>query len=401
MSQNNTNSPYTRLGYGETSDFASSAIKSMGGAAIANRSESAINYLNPASFSSIDSMTFKLDFGGFGKISRFTDNNGLGRSSNGNFEYVCMHFPLFKNIAFSAGMLPYSVLGYKLTTKDTLVDNFKLPNDSSIESKYPYSAYYSGKGGINQVYTGFSAKLFNHLSIGVNAYYMFGSINHASELYFKSQDLYNSNHIQQITNQNFRFRYGVQYFTTFASKHSICIGAIYENKASMNATVYNSYKSDVKGDTLISKNGFELPQTFGMGLTYSLDNKLTFSTDYTLLQWSNAQFFGKTDSLRNQSKIGFGTEFIPNFKSRYYFNRIRYRVGISITDPYYTINGNIPPKNYSITLGFGFPFRNTKSMVNTCFEYGKIGSVNLLQEDYFKFSISIVTNEFWFFKRKL
>jgi len=40
-------------------------------------------------------------------------------------------------------------------------------------------------------------------------------------------------------------------------------------------------------------------------------------------------------------------------------------------------------------------------MLNLGVEYGKIGSADLLSEDYFKLTLNIVFNEHWFFKRKL
>jgi len=40
-------------------------------------------------------------------------------------------------------------------------------------------------------------------------------------------------------------------------------------------------------------------------------------------------------------------------------------------------------------------------MLNASIEYGKIGSADLLQEDYLKLTLNIVFNEHWFFKRKL
>ena len=57
-SQNNTNSPYTRFGYGELTEGSATELRGMGGVGFANRSKNTINVLNPASYTSVDSLTF-------------------------------------------------------------------------------------------------------------------------------------------------------------------------------------------------------------------------------------------------------------------------------------------------------------------------------------------------------
>ena len=61
--QNNTNSPYTRFGYGELADRSFGAGRAMGGVGYGLRSSKQINPLNPASYSCMDSLTFLFDFG--------------------------------------------------------------------------------------------------------------------------------------------------------------------------------------------------------------------------------------------------------------------------------------------------------------------------------------------------
>lgn len=61
MAQNNTNSPYTRYGYGHLSDQGSSNSKAMGGVAYGLRDGSQVNFANPASYTAVDSLTFIFD----------------------------------------------------------------------------------------------------------------------------------------------------------------------------------------------------------------------------------------------------------------------------------------------------------------------------------------------------
>ena len=59
----NTMSPYSKYGYGMLSDNASASQRAMGGVGYAMSSGRQINVMNPASYASIDSLTFLFDMG--------------------------------------------------------------------------------------------------------------------------------------------------------------------------------------------------------------------------------------------------------------------------------------------------------------------------------------------------
>ena len=61
--QNSTMTPYSRYGYGQLSDNASSMQRSMGGVGYAMNSGRQINVMNPASYAMMDSLTFLFDMG--------------------------------------------------------------------------------------------------------------------------------------------------------------------------------------------------------------------------------------------------------------------------------------------------------------------------------------------------
>ena len=61
VAQNNTNSPYTRYGYGQLSEQGSSNSRAMGGIAYGLRDKYQTNFANPASYTAVDSLTFIFD----------------------------------------------------------------------------------------------------------------------------------------------------------------------------------------------------------------------------------------------------------------------------------------------------------------------------------------------------
>ena len=100
----------------------------------------------------------------------------------------------------------------------------------------------------------------------------------------------------------------------------------------------------------------ELPNVFGAGFTYNYDKRLTIGADYSLQQWSKAEFgvntsddamrddFNETYAYCDRHKISVGAEYIPNLIGRSYLSHIKYRLGAYYTTPYYKIDGK---KGYS------------------------------------------------------
>lgn len=393
--QNNTNSPYTRFGYGELVDTYSAEQRSMGGTAIAGRNSLGINAVNPASYTSVDSLTFMFDVGFSGLVSRFSDPAGINSKFTSNLEYLSLQFPLGKSLAFSAGLLPYSFSGYSFYRADSIP--VYEPLDPS--KKAYFSQVYAGNGGISQVYAGLSFKFLDHFALGVNTYYMFGEVNNSRTNSFSS-DASKSEQINGIQVGSYRFRYGLQYFRQFAKKHDVKLGLIFENKSVLSGTS-TQINSGVPTDTITFDNAFDMPLMYGAGLQYTFDEKLTLAIDYVQQQWADARYYTKTDSLSNRTRWSVGAEYIPDIRGRSYFNRVRYRAGFTTSDPYYKIAGNQQPRNFGISFGVGLPLRTSNTLINAAVEYGKVGERSLFREDYFKITLNTTFSENWFFKRKL
>ena len=396
-SQNNTNSPYTRFGYGDISDTNNGEQRAMGGVSIGSRLNSSINTVNPASYSTVDSMTFMFDIGAAGLVSRFSESTGSVTRYNANLEYLTLQFPLTKWLGYSAGMLPYSFAGYKFSSSGNAYIN-----DISKVDTIPYTTSYLGDGGFSQAYMGLSANLFNHVSLGVNAYYMFGTINNYRDLTFgtTSSGFTSTTEYKTLKANNFRFRFGAQFYNTFDKKHDLTLGLIYEQKAKLNGSFAKS-TIGVLSDTIPNDSAFQTPTIFGIGLYYVYDKKLSIGIDYSLQQWKDAMYFGKTNSLNNRSKLAIGVEYIPNPKGRKYSDRVHFRAGYNMSDSYFSVNGQTLPKNYGLSFGLGLPLHNSNTILNASFEYGKIGTLSILNEDYYKLTFNFTFNEHWFFKRKL
>lgn len=400
VAQNNTNSPYTRFGYGKLVDASFGRTGAMGGIGIGFRSKSTINPANPAAYSEIDSTSFLFEVGFSGLLTNFSSNQGRYRAFTANIDYFAMQFPVTRWMGMSVGLIPYSFSGYNFGTKDSL---YIPSNNDSVLTKN--SQIFSGTGGISQVYLGMSFELFKRLSLGVNGYYMFGSVNDNRALYTTFSDNRNAYQIYSTSNlkvNGLNLRLGLQYYQPLRqNKDRLIIGAVYEFQHRLGST----YTITTQGvDTVIDtlSNAFQLPNTYGLGFSYNIENRWNIGLDAQFQQFSKSKFNNKTDVFSDRIRLAAGLEFVNRPQGQKYIDRMMWRFGGSFSQSYAKVN-NHKINEYSITMGFGFPFRFIKSMLNVNFEYGGLGTRrnNLIKEDYFKMAINFTINETWFVKPKI
>ncbi len=398
--QNNTNSPYTRFGYGKLADTGFARTSSMGGIGIGFRQNNNINHLNPAAYSAIDTTSFMFEIGFSGLLSRYASSSGSAQKATGNIDYFAMQFPIKKGIGVSLGITPYAFTGYSFNTEDSVL----IPSTTGNVYLHNHQ-YFVGSGGISQVYLGTSIDIARRLSLGVNGYYMFGNTIHyrsSGQSFTDGRTSYNvsSSTILKVNALNARF--GVQYHQTLRdNRDAITIGAIYEFKHNL-ASQYRieSFGVDTILDTL--SNVFQLPDVYGLGFTYSLDNRILFGAEVQYLRFSQILFQNTTNNLNDRLKISAGAELTNRAGSNRYIDRMAWRAGVSYATSYAKVNGK-SMNEYAVTFGMGFPFRTNKSMINILLEYGGVGTkrYNMIKENYFKIGINFTLNDNWFYKVKL
>ena len=142
--QSGTNSPYSQYGLGIQSDQTSGFNRGMGGLGLGFRDGGQVNFINPASYSGVDSLAFIFDVGMSGQITNFKENGVKKNAKNADFEYAVAAFRLLKHVGMSFGIVPLTNVGYKYVTAEEL-------NDSRTTF---YQNFYTGSGGLNQVYVG-------------------------------------------------------------------------------------------------------------------------------------------------------------------------------------------------------------------------------------------------------
>ena len=397
--QNGTNSPYTRYGYGILADKAFISQRGMGGIGYGLRNSQMINPMNPASFSSVDSMTFMFDLGLSAQISWFKDALNNERKINGNLEYLALQFPLARKLGIGVGFEPISYVGYNY------MDTARL----SVESELVQ--YVSrGRGGLSRVYGALSYEFLDRFSFGVKLSYLFGDITRSNLVTFSSTNNYNTTWMDTLRTYGLLYDFGLQYRHPVGKFKSVTVGAVYSPKTSFGAKVMTGIvRSDPSSGAIMdSKNTssidsiFESPETYGLGFTYNQLGKFTVGADVLYQKWAEAKYYDQTNAFYNSLKLNVGGEFIPNRTGNNLLGRLRYRAGLHHAGSYLKVK-NSKYNEYGVNLGLGIPMLDRRSFLNLAFEYSLIRPElsTLIDEQYFKVSLSYTFNELWFFKRKV
>lgn len=390
FAQNNTNSPYTRYGFGDINNTNAGQLKAMGGVFTAVRTPYAINSGNPASYTAVDSLTFMFDIGAAMQVTYLSTEMAKTNKVNGNLDYITLLFPIGRYVAFSAGLTPYSSVGYDYHMRDSIIQ----PGNTSATC---YTQSFEGKGGINQVYVGVAGEIVKHLSIGANVYYMWGDITHNRTLKFDNSSYYTSNLNTKFHISDVRFRFGLQGYHTFKQRHTLTIGLAYEFKSDISGKV--SRIEATTADTIPTSTGdFDYPALYSVGVAYEFDKRLLVTADFTLHQWNKAKYYNRTDSLQNVERYSIGINYRHNPMSKRYIDRMQWRLGAYMQNNYIKLDD---ASNFGITFGIGLPLRNSNSMINLTAEWNRRGDKFRLQEDNFKFTLNANFAEHWFFKRKI
>ncbi len=420
-----SNSPYGRYGYGLLVNPSVGASESMGGISYGLRRSQHVNPGNPASYSKLDSLTFIFDFGVSGHYSGLNDGTNKQGFYNGNLDYAAIQFPLFWKMGGSIGLLPYSKAGYNFGTGRSL-------------SNIQYEEMYRGTGGLSQIYAGVAWEPLKYLSLGANLSYLFGNFSHSSVVVPRStvSSALVGETTQMFSIRDFKYDIGVQLTYPISRFKSVTLGLVYSPELNMHADVNPSeklYVSDpyqnpwqspaqvLTTDTLRNAD-FDLPHTFGLGLTYQTTNLLV-GIDGTYEGWKGMAYPNKLDELtmeerfNNVFRINTGFEYVADPYNPNFFKRVRFRGGLSYGNSYVNVSVFNPAKSnerigigsfkeLGVNVGLGLPMHDLRtghvSMVNIGFGYSRHqpDSDHMIKQDMFKISVSMSFNEFWFFKRQ-
>ena len=397
--QNVSNTPYSQFGLGQLQRNASSLNLGMGGISNGLRLENAINTQNPASYSALQYTTFEV--GAFANFLELKNNSASAFRNNAALGYLKLGFPITKKVGASFGLIPVSGMGY----------------ESKISSRYidtPVTQIFKGDGGVNQFYIGAAYAISKNWSVGVNASYLFGTLNRSKANEFADSISYlnvrqtNSTYIGSLF-----LNYGIQYKKELLNDKYIIIGLNGNPASNLNAvknTISTRYYYvsgserliDTTQNTVDQKGKVFFPMINSLGFSYGKTNHWMFGSDVTLGNWSSLKIFDVNQNLQNTFDFSVGGAITPDFNAvGNYLKNIEYRLGFNYNKSYINIIGE-DINQMSLSVGFGLPLPKTKSKINLALELGQRGTLNsgLIQERYIGVHAGFNFCDKWFIQSK-
>lgn len=416
--QSGTNSPYSQYGLGVLSEQSNGFNRGMNGLALGFREHNQVNYLNPASYSAIDSLSFIFDMGVSGQITNFKEGNTKVNANNADFEYAVGGFRVARHVGMAFGIVPFTNIGYNYASTNNLVTS-SAPTSSAATT---YTNTLSGDGGVHEVFLGAGWQPLKGFSFGANIGYIWGSLNRSvvtsySDAYVKSLARYYTADVRSV-----HFNVGVQYTQHLNKNDEMTLGLTYSlgNKMTGDAVMQDistdpqSSQSDTTSYSI--GDAYRIPHMFGVGIMYNHANQLKVGADYSFQKWSGILYptyinsNGQRDYVlrdgvyQNRHKFTLGGEYCYGEYDRRFLRRVKYRLGVSYATPYYKINGQDGPKEYSVSAGFGIPIINSinnRSILNISGQFVRTEATGMIKENTFRINIGLTFNERWFAKWKV
>lgn len=431
--QQGTSSPYSRYAFGELNSGSFSAYAGWGSANIAMADSFLLNVVNPASFANIMPHRPVFDIGVGGQLMEIRSSESAERTNTVGLRNIALGFPINKRSGFAFGLMPFSSVGYSMSS---------IVTESGI-GDVTYS--FSGKGGLNRLFLGYGAKLINNadnmLSIGAKGSYLFGNIlRERKAVYPTYTGILNAKVRHNTIVSDFIFDFGIHYryrlVNSKGSRQWINAGLSYSLPSEVSARqemlsyTYKTTFTENLIDTVeyidTTKGIMNFPQKIGAGISYEINKthssggaftRYVFNLQFETQDWARyAEVFGENrveDQLRNSNSLAFGFQVTPyaspdiNLEKAKIWDLTNYRLGFRYSNTYLQIN-DTQLKQYGISFGFGIPllYSSSLSMINLGVEIGKRGTTenSLLEENFINFhvgfSISPGSYEGWFYKRK-
>lgn len=405
---NSDRSPYSRFGYGTLGMRQTATTRALGGIGAGLRDGLVVNPANPASYTAVDSMTFIMDLAVSLRGSHLAEGGNRDSRVLGNLDYATILFPVSRHIAVSAGITPFSTVGYRFGSLE------KLQGDSQNN----YRRTYLGQGSFSDLYLGVAGRI-GGFSLGVNGSYVFGYTTQERQVYIGSEGASNPFYRTQLQLKGFKADIGAQYQLDLDQKkgRSLVVGATFAPEIKLRSTLIDQHFLSAENssqlvpessDTITSRSLHHVPMSYSVGATYRHSESLLVGAGFTYMQWARAIGLAQDGATpRDLYRVGLGAEWIPDPRGRGLFSRSRYRFGLSGANSYMLVpTSSGEQKGYNeltASVGIGMPLIDRRSLVNITVDYKYLTPqvTGMVREHSLGLTVGILFNENWFRKARI
>ncbi|WP_420576395.1 hypothetical protein [Ekhidna sp.] len=357
-----------------------------------------INTQNPANLVYNKFSTFQVGL----EVDRrsFTGDEVSGKDTDGGLRFLGYAFPIMPGKwSSSFGILPYSSVSYNTFSQGTVDGTNEEVNQISDNR---------GEGGLTNLFWSNGFMIKEKFLVGVRANYTFGSIEKTSTISIGGSDVPVSNitYEQLESYSDLSFLFGLGYRHTLSEETYLNFGATFSPQTPFNgASELSLIRLSPTGSELETVEvgsqtiQFDLPGTFGFGVSYQKLNKYTIGFDIESERWEGAGSGSQT--YNNSVKMALGIGWTPDFDNvSSYWKRAKYSAGFNYHKLPYIVN-NQALTDFGINFGASLPVSGFSSL-DLAFKWGQLGeSTNgLIKETYYKVVIGATINDRWFIKRK-
>jgi len=240
--QVSTSSPYSRYAVGDLQLGGFSKNLGMGGLSLGLMQPFNLNHSNPASYSSLLLTTFEAG-GSASMYEAYTSTSFHSYQYNADFAYLAMGFPLIpKKWGMSFGLVPYSAVGYSMSEQKY--------NELGDAEQH----IYEGSGGLNQFYVGTGFGLGRNFYFGVNASFLFGTIDQLRKVEYADNSFYNAKVTDETYISDFYFNAGlIKSFDSLSIAKSDSI-KMFDNRIESYEDSISKLQKLLKSTEKVSKN---------------------------------------------------------------------------------------------------------------------------------------------------
>lgn len=389
--QSGVNSPYSRYGLGLLSDQSTGLTRSMGGIGTGFRRANTMNLKNPASYSTVDTLTFIADLGFSIQNGNYSENGVRINARNASISHMAMQFRVQPKIGMTVAIKPFSNIGYNFSSTSLV----RRDEDGEITATNSYT----GAGGLRQFMAGLGWRPTEWLSIGVNASLLTGDITHTVSNKYSSSSVQSRVKTYTADMAAFVLDYGAQ-TTVPLGENKLVLGLEYTPAQKLSC---DTYVSDVhsSGDTTSIANAFRFPDIMSAGFTYQW-KKGVIGADVSYQTWSKARFFAQDYGMDRLSAAA-GFMYCPDESSKSFFKHSSYQGGINVSQPYFKIGDKSGPMQFGVSAGLSFPVNtafDSMSYLHISGEYVRVQpmSKGMITENYLKINVGVTFMERWFMK---
>ncbi|HVS98617.1 MAG TPA: hypothetical protein VHE54_19125, partial [Puia sp.] len=396
----NNYQPYSQMGIGQIEEGFYNRTSGLGETGIAYRSNRFLITNNPASFSALANQFFTMETavrGTFISYAGVPVQPASTQSGDITFRKLVMGIKAAKHWGTSIGLVPFSTENYE----------FNVPYYIQGSNNAVSNHFYSYHGSVNKAYWANSVEFFHHLSLGVDAGYIFGDLNQKDILQSTGNGATYTSTSNDIFLQNLYMTYGLQLYGRISKHLDYVIGGVFSQKAALLAS---PNKAVLNADSITIQN-FQtpdhymyLPNSYGGGLSVSLNHKYTWVADYRYSDWNGVQklnsYPGQDYAIVSSERGSLGFE-VSKMKSLYN-SRVElsyFQSGLYYSKSYLAVNGK-QLNDMGISLGIGVNSLKSPLAYNIVFQYGVRGTTenNLIRENYMNLSFILNFGAVWYTK---